>query len=159
MDSTSARYLLCEVRTQSIECVYCVYISLNYVSQAYRLGMKYPKYTFLTYGVYGFDWWRKKSDHVDQCGPQAIASVLLYSLAGVHYQKYFENRDAFYGSCYDAIFTLAHALDETIDGVILSPMYYTCSQCLFLFRTYSNQKQLIARLTDCQKETLTECFF
>lgn len=94
MDSTSARYLLCE---------------------AYRLGMKYPKYTFLTYGVYGFDWWRKKSDHVDQCGPQAIASVLLYSLAGVHYQKYFENRDAFYGSCYDAIFTLAHALDETID--------------------------------------------
>ena len=52
--------------------------------QAYKLGIKYPKYVFLTYGSYQSQWW--SSDEVsDECSPEEIAEVLHFSLAALYF--------------------------------------------------------------------------
>ena len=54
--------------------------------QAHRLGMKYPKYLFLTYGSYESQWWTLEDDEkLDDCSPKDRAEVLQFSLAALHY--------------------------------------------------------------------------
>ena len=82
--------------------------------------MKYPKYVFLTYGSYESQWWTTHSNETKDivgCSPDDIAEVLQFSLAALHFRT--PSRDnLFYHSCYDATWTLAYALNRTMDGIL-----------------------------------------
>ena len=80
--------------------------------------MRYPKYTFLSYGVYNSRWWMGKKMSIDRCSAEEIADVLQYSLAVVHFHKPYRSNAMFSHSCYDATFTLAFALNKTIEGIL-----------------------------------------
>ena len=87
--------------------------------------MRYPKYMFLTYGFYEREWW-KEGDNVDErCTPEDVASVLHYSLAATHFYRSSRRNDTFYPLCYDATFTLAFALNKTIEGIHIIIVIYT----------------------------------
>lgn len=59
-------------------------VHYNIIMQAYKLGIKYPKYVFLTYGSYESRWW--SSDEVsDECSPEEIAEVLQFFLAALYF--------------------------------------------------------------------------
>lgn len=97
--------------------------------------MRYPKYTFLTYGFYESEWWTKETTADEQCGSDDIAMVLQYSLAVVHFHRPSTRNAMFYYSCYDATFTLALALNRSIAGTkhvyILSYVKLTFSGFIF----------------------------
>ena len=96
---------------------YCTHTShLLIIPQAQKLGMKYPKYMFLTYGSYESRWWANQSNDADDtCSPDDIAEVLQFSLAVLHF--HIPSRDnLFYHSCYDATWSLAYALDKAMEG-------------------------------------------
>ena len=80
------------------------------------MGMKYPKYAFLSYGMYDSHWWMGRKMSIDHCSPEDIAEVLQYSLAVVHFQRPLKSNDTYSHSCYDATFALAFALNKTIEG-------------------------------------------
>ena len=82
--------------------------------------MKYPKYVFLTYGSYEFQWWATQNHKVEhRCSPEDIAEVLQFSLAALHFHIPAEE-GLFYQSCYDTTWTLAYALNEVIKDVDIS---------------------------------------
>lgn len=78
--------------------------------------MRYPKYTFLTYGSYDTDWWKRESKIDNQCSQKDFASVLNYSLAVMHFHKPIGSDATYYQSCYDATLTLALALNKSLGG-------------------------------------------
>ena len=93
--------------------------------QAYTLGLKYPRHLFLTYGSYESQWWSVEDSSDDQCSPNDRAEVLQFSLAALHYPLPKEallsavkvDTDFEFGrSCRDAAWTLAFALNKTIEG-------------------------------------------
>ena len=57
--------------------------------QAHKLGIKYPKYAFLTYGTYEPQWWiTQRGEGIEdsnECRPEEIAEVLEFSLAALHF--------------------------------------------------------------------------
>ena len=59
--------------------------------QAHKLGMRYPKHLFLTYGTYESQWWTLENDRsVEEelnCNMEDRAKVLEFSLAAavLHY--------------------------------------------------------------------------
>ena len=62
----------------------CTYIYTTYILQAYRLGFRYPKYMFITYGWFSNNWWTEpatSSQH--NCTAEERATVLLYTLAPI----------------------------------------------------------------------------
>ena len=80
--------------------------------------MKYPRYTFLTYGSYVSQWWAKNYTTDDQCSPEDIAEVLHHSLAVVHFHRS-RSDSMFFHTCYDATQTLVLALNKTIEGIYI----------------------------------------
>lgn len=67
--------------------------------------------------MYDSNWWMGKKMSIDQCSPEDIAEVLQYSLAVMHFHtELFRSNAMFNHSCYDATFTLAFALNKTIQG-------------------------------------------
>ena len=85
--------------------------------QAYRLGVRYPKYVFLTYGTYEHQWWVSQSSHSDdECSSDDIANMLQYSLAVSHFNTSMRDSNIFYHVCYDAVVSLAYALDRVIQN-------------------------------------------
>jgi hypothetical protein len=78
--------------------------------------MRYPKYMFLSYGMYDSHWWMGKKMSIDECSSGDIAEVLQYSLAAIHFHKPYRSNATFNHSCYDATYTLAFALNKTIEG-------------------------------------------
>ena len=78
--------------------------------QAHKLGMKYPKYVFLTYGFYKSQWW---INYEETCSPYDIAEVLQFSLAALHFNIPCRDK-MFYQFCYDAIWVLAYTLHGSI---------------------------------------------
>ena len=89
---------------------------INNSLQAHRLGLKYPKHVFITYGSYDTQWWTAQTD--DSCSAEDRAEVLLYSLAVLHYNIH-SSGSSFYDSCYDAMWTLAYAVKNTLSGNII----------------------------------------
>lgn len=59
--------------------------------QAHKLGMRYPKHLFLTYGTYESQWWTLENDGSVEgelrCNAEDRAKVLEFSLAAavLHY--------------------------------------------------------------------------
>ena len=89
--------------------------------------MKYPKHLFLTYGSYEPQWWSMEDSVDDRCSPKDRAEVLQFSLAALHYPLPNESSPTaakdntdfeFYYSCSDAVWTLALALNKTIEGIL-----------------------------------------
>ena len=87
--------------------------------------MKYPKHLFLTYGSYESQWWSREDSVEDLCSPVDRAKVLEFSLAALHYppsvepaQHLAKSHDDFEFDypCRDAVWSLALALDATIEG-------------------------------------------
>ena len=121
-----------------------VYIlSLIHNFQAHELGMKYPKHLFLTYGTYESQWWIPPDDedvhHL--CTPEDRARVLEYSFAALDFNfltedetdpkavrfnndytarlqtpPFYYNYSSYASYCFDAAWTLAVALNKTIEG-------------------------------------------
>jgi hypothetical protein len=84
--------------------------------KANRLGMRYPKYVFLTYGTYEPQWWISQGNHSeDECTPEDLAHTLQYSLAVSHFNTSMMN-GILYHVCYDAVYSLAHALKRVIQN-------------------------------------------
>lgn len=89
------------------------------------MGIRYPKYVFLTYGMYDPQWWISQDNHSgDECSSEDIAHTLQYSLAVSHFNALLMNNIP-YHVCYDAVFSLAYALQKVIqnggsDATILS---------------------------------------
>ena len=59
---------------------------LNHLQQAYRQGMRGPKYVWITLGWYHADWWveeaeRQLSNGNDFCQPEELASLVEKSLS------------------------------------------------------------------------------
>ena len=49
--------------------------------QAYKRGLRYPKYQFIIYGWYGDGWWiEPESERKLSCTPEEIAETLDYAL-------------------------------------------------------------------------------
>lgn len=115
--------------------------------KAYKLGKRYPRHVFLTYGNYEAQWWSIQDENTEdgsiRCSPEERAEVLQYSLAAFHFpspqesasldltsnssttklQRFVEarrngyhNEFEYYHQCYDAVLSLALALDKTIEG-------------------------------------------
>ena len=81
------------------------------------MGIHYPKYAFLTYGTYEPQWWISQSD--DECSSDDIAYTLQYSLAVSHFNSSMRDNDnniLFYHVCYDAVFSLAYALEKVAEN-------------------------------------------
>lgn len=77
--------------------------------QAYKLGMKYPKYVFITYASYMSKWWVTPED--EECSSDNIAEVLQFSLTALYF--YTTSGDKlYYDVCYDAVLALADSLHE-----------------------------------------------
>ena len=84
--------------------------------QAYRLGMRYPKYVFITYGAYEHQWWVSQSNHSDdECSSDDIANMLQYSLAVTHFNTLMKD-NMIYHVCYDAVLSLAYALERVVEN-------------------------------------------
>lgn len=81
------------------------------------MGIRYPKYVFLTYGTYETYWWSTYSDSIE-CSPEDIADVLKYSLAATHFNV-LSNESLFYRHCYDATMVLAYVLNYTLNDAII----------------------------------------
>ena len=96
----------------------CLSLNINVLLKAHTLGLRYPKYMFLSYGVYDSCWWMGKKMSIDDCSADDIAEVLKYSLAVMHFHKPYRSNATFNHSCYDATFTLVFALNKTIEGII-----------------------------------------
>ena len=62
---------------------------MAFCMQAHKLGMRYPKHLFLTYGTYESQWWTIEDDRSVEgelvCSAEDRASVLEFSLAASHY--------------------------------------------------------------------------
>ncbi len=63
----------------------------NFYCQAHKLGMRYPKHLFLTYGTYESHWWAVEDNEnfVDEelnCSAEDRAKVLEFSLAALHFE-------------------------------------------------------------------------
>ena len=90
------------------------------------MGIQYPKYVFLTYGMYEPQWWNSQGNHSgDECSSEDIAYTLQYSLAVSHFNASMMNNNIPYHICYDAVLSLAYALKSVIqnggsDAAILS---------------------------------------
>lgn len=122
---------------------YTIINKINVV-QAYRRGMKYPKYVFLMYGTYEPQWWTMENEASVGCSVQERAEVLEFSLAAAHFPsaslheingsenvKVFQNlidkrrklslgyypEYEIYHQCYDATIALALAINKTIAGM------------------------------------------
>ena len=54
-----------------------------HVPQAYREGILYPKYMFITYGWYDAGWWKASNGSFYNCTGEEIAKVLRYTLISV----------------------------------------------------------------------------
>ena len=55
-------------------------------SQAFKKGMTYPRYVWLTYGWYRKDWWRAEGSAIPvNCTDAQLAMVLNNSLAIIPY--------------------------------------------------------------------------
>jgi hypothetical protein len=79
------------------------------------MGMHYPKYVFLTYGTYEPQWWISQFD--DDCSSDDIAYSLQYSLAVSHFNYSMRDNDnIFYHICYDAVLSLAYALEKVAEN-------------------------------------------
>ena len=87
--------------------------------------MKYPRHLFLTYGTYESQWWSTKDDTWDHCSPEQRAEVLQFSFAALHYPPSTESSQTtpkdhdvfeFEHVCEDAVWSLAIALNKTIEG-------------------------------------------
>ena len=86
-----------------------------YLYQAHTLGLRYPKYVFLTYGSYEYQWWTKQ-DNDDQCSGDDLARVLRFSLAVLHYHE-IPRKNELHNLYYDATKALALAVHDAIrDG-------------------------------------------
>ena len=80
------------------------------------MGIRYPKYVFLTYGMYDPQWWISQDNHSgDECSSEDIAHTLQYSLAVSHFNALMMNNIP-YHVCYDAVFSLAYALEKVIQN-------------------------------------------
>ena len=80
-----------------------------FLLQAYKLGMKYPKYVFITYASYMSKWWVTPED--EECSSDNIAEVLQFSLTALYF--YTTSGDKlYYDVCYDAVLALADSLHE-----------------------------------------------
>ena len=90
------------------------------------MGIQYPKYVFLTYGMYDPQWWNSQGNHSgDECSSDDIAHTLQYSLAVSHFNASMMNNNISYHICYDAVLSLTYALKSVIqnggsDATILS---------------------------------------
>lgn len=86
--------------------------------QAHALEIKYPKYLFLMYGS-NEPYWSNEVDSDDQfmhsCGLEDIAEALHYSLAALQFRSLSSN-ELYHLPCYDATWTLALALNATLEG-------------------------------------------
>ena len=81
--------------------------------------MRFPKYVFLTYGIYGSQWWLSQSNPYDEeCSSDDIAHALEFSLA-VSYFHTLMGEKIFYNTCYDATWALALALNGVIEDIDL----------------------------------------
>ena len=60
---------------------------------------------------------------IDHCSPEDMAEVLQYTLAVRHFHKPYRSNATFNHTCYDATFTLAFALNKTIEGI---PVDFFC---------------------------------
>ena len=97
--------------------------------------MRYPKHVFLTYGTYEPQWWVSQSDHTDDgCSSDDIAYTLQFSLAVSHFNT--STRDnIFYHVCYDAVFSLAYALERVFEDEDTNTLWNMrnkaeCCQCM-----------------------------
>ena len=80
------------------------------------MGIQYPKYVFLTYGMYEPQWWNSQGNHSgDECSSEDIAYTLQYSLAVSHFNTSVMN-NIHYHVCYDAVLSLAYALKSVIQN-------------------------------------------
>ena len=83
------------------------------------MGIHYPKYAFLTYGTYEPQWWISQSRSDDECSSDDVAYTLQYSLAVSHFNSSMRDNDnniLFYHVCYDAVFSLAYALEKVAEN-------------------------------------------
>lgn len=71
-------------------CYYC-----DMLLKAYRLGKRYPRHLFLTYGNYEAQWWSTQDENREdvsvRCSSEERAEVLQYSLAALHFPSPYEN--------------------------------------------------------------------
>lgn len=72
--------------------------------------MKYPKYTFLTYGSYELQWWTKVDGNLSPCSHKDVADVLQFSLAVLHFPVLPQDNHL----SFHATWTLAYALHNAI---------------------------------------------
>ena len=104
--------------------------------KANRMGMRYPKYVFLTYGTYEPQWWMSQGNHSeDECTSDDLAHTLQYSLAVSHFNTSMFN-SILYHACHDAVYSLAYALKRLIqngssDAMSLIVGDKTRSQCRY----------------------------
>ena len=107
------------------------------------MGMRYPKYMFLTYGTYEPQWWMSQGNHSeDECTSDDLAHTLQYSLAVSHFNTSMMN-SILYHVCHDAVYSLAYALKRLIqnggsDAMSLIVGDKTRSQC-----RYSRNRSLL----------------
>ena len=98
--------------------------------------MRYPKYVFLTYGIYEPQWWVSQSNHIDDgCSSDDIAHTLQFSLAVSHLDTSMRENNIFYHSCYDAVFSLAYALERVFENEDTNTLWNMrnkaeCCQCM-----------------------------
>ena len=70
----------------------CVAIFLVLFVQAYRRGLKYPRFTFLHAAWWSDQWWRGKVTEGHNCTIEERETVVEYSLAVLLYE-FIENDD------------------------------------------------------------------
>ena len=65
------------------------YKTLDYIYlQAYKSGLRYPRYVFLTYGTYEPRWWEVPGEEFGTssgCNSHNVAKTLEFSLAATHF--------------------------------------------------------------------------
>ena len=96
----------------------CVCVCACVCVHIIKANIRYPKYVFLTYGTYEPRWWDSKGNHSEdeQCSSDNLAHTLQYSLAVSHFNTSMMSSIP-YHVCYDAVFSLAYALNSVIqDG-------------------------------------------
>ena len=104
--------------------------------KASRMGMRYPKYVFLTYGTYEPQWWLSQGNHSeDGCTSDDLAHTLQYSLAVSHLDTSMMD-GILYHVCHDAVYSLAYALKDVIqnggsDATSLNMGDKTISECRY----------------------------
>ena len=113
--------------------------------QAHRLEMQYPKYVFLTYGTYEPQWWVSQSNPTDdECTSDDIAYTLQFSLAVSQFTTSTrENNNIFYHVCYDAVFSLAYALERVFENEDNKTSWNMCNKtksecCQYIDNSYTS---------------------